>query len=185
MGDGGRGGGAEGTRGWRRRHVAWPQPRRGRLPLRRRTRGAARAARPGLRPVPAHRPGAAAVPQREPRGQRPRRLQAVGGADRPLQGGPSGAAAGGDPRGASGRPPALSASFSKLKITTARLPGALPCPSLASPLGGHQGRVSHLAGRELRPREGKGLYGFAQPTFCSRVTGLGREDGHEGVLHSV
>ncbi|XP_047648432.1 PITH domain-containing protein 1 isoform X1 [Phacochoerus africanus] len=84
---GGRCGRAEGTRGRRRRrHVARPQPRRERLPLCRRTGGATRAARPGLRPVPAHRPGAAAVPQREPRRQRSRRLQALGGADRPLQG---------------------------------------------------------------------------------------------------
>lgn len=73
-----------------RRHVTRPQPRRGRLSLRRRTRGAARAARPGLWAVPAHRLGATAVPQREPRGQRPRRLQAVGGAERPLQGGQPG-----------------------------------------------------------------------------------------------
>ncbi|KAM9685702.1 PITH domain-containing protein 1 isoform 1-T1 [Trichechus inunguis] len=82
----GGGGGVEGPGGRRRCHVARPQPRRGRLPVRCRTGGATRAARSGLRPVPAHRPRAAAVPQREPRGQRPRRLQAVGGADRPLQG---------------------------------------------------------------------------------------------------
>ena len=94
-GSGGDGCRAEGTRRRWRRHVARSQPRRGRLPLRRRTGGAARAARPGLRPVPTHRLGAAAVPQREPRGQRPRRLQAVGGADGPFQGGPSGAWAGG------------------------------------------------------------------------------------------
>lgn len=81
-----------GVTGGRCRHVARAQPRRGRLSLRRRTRGAARAARPGLRAVPAHRPGAAAVPEREPRGQRPWRLQAVGGADRPLQGGRPGRA---------------------------------------------------------------------------------------------
>lgn len=84
--------GSRGRAGERRRHVSRPQPRRGRLSLRRRTRGAARAARPGLRAIPAHRPGATAVPQREPRGQRPRRLQAVGGADRSLQGGRPGRA---------------------------------------------------------------------------------------------
>lgn len=140
---GGGGGWAEGTRGRRRRHVARPQPRRGRLSLCRRAGGAARTARPGLRPLPAHRPGAAAVPQRESGGQRPRCLQAVGGADRPLQGGPFGAWGGRARRGpARGLPSALSASVLLLKITTARLPSAFPCPSPVLPLGRKQGRVS-------------------------------------------
>lgn len=100
------------TRGGRRSYVARTQPRWGRLPVRGRTGGATGAARSGLRPVPAHRPGAAAVPQREPRGKRPRCLQAVGGADRPLQGGPFGAWGGprrGPLRGV--RPPVCSGSL--------------------------------------------------------------------------
>ncbi|XP_077631657.1 PITH domain-containing protein 1 [Crocuta crocuta] len=42
---------------------------------------------------------------------------------------------GADPRGASGLPSALSASVLLLKITTARLPSALPCLSPCPPLG--------------------------------------------------
>ena len=78
--------------------------------------------------------------------------------------GPGAGGRGGDPRGASGLPSALSASVLLLKITTARLPSAFPCPSPARPLGRKQGRVSPFCRyEELRPREGKGRFCFTQP----------------------
>ena len=62
--------------------------------------------------------------------------------DRSKVGLPGPGRAGGDSRGASGRPSALSASSLKLKITTARLSSAFPCPSPASPVRGEQSRIS-------------------------------------------
>lgn len=182
---GGRCGRAEGTRGRRRRrHVARPQPRRERLPLCRRTGGATRAARPGLRPVPAHRPGAAAVPQREPRRQRSRRLQALGGADRPLQGGPSRAWAGGrggDPSGASGRPSAVNL-VPKVKNNHSPIGKRFPMPVSCQPFERRQRRVSPFCRlRELRPRDRKGHFALH---IQHSVQGFGRSWGRMAIRAS-
>lgn len=173
---GGGGGGAEGTRGRRRRHVARPQPRRGRLSLRRRAGGAARTARPGLRPLPAHRPGAAAVPQRESGGQRPRCLQAVGGADRPLQGGPSGAWGGrAGEAGTRAGPPVFSVGLrAAVKNNDSPLAKRFPVPVTCPAPGKKTGSsLPILQIEELRPREGKGRFGFTQSVFSSRASGGG------------
>ena len=151
--------------------VAWPQW--GWLPLCRQTGGAACAARPGLRPVPAHRPGEAAVPQREPRGQRPRRLQAVGGADGPLQGGPSGAWAGG--RGEAGtfrglRPPGCFVSLvPEVKNNRGPIARRFPVPFF-QPFERRTGlNLPILQVGELRPRDGKGRFAFTRPACSSRA----------------
>lgn len=161
------------TRGGRRSYVARTQPRWGRLPVRGRTGGATGAARSGLRPVPAHRPGAAAVPQREPGGKRPRCLQAVGGADRPLQGGPFGAWGGprrGPLRGV--RPPVCSGSLiPEVKNNDSAIAKPFPVPLSCHPFGSRTGSSLLILKRERnRGPEERGRFGSVQPTFCSRAS---------------